>query len=68
MNPLLVGLIGGLVVLLVDKVITMILSKINSSIFSDQERDYIDNRIIHKLSNYRMEADAKFVHKKEPRL
>jgi len=68
MNPLLVGLIGGLVVLLVDKVFTLVLSKMNSSIFTDRERDYIDNRIVHKLNNYRMEADAKFVHKKEPRL
>lgn len=68
MHPAIIGIITGLAVLVAGELLRLLIRALQSNVFNDREREYIDGRIIHKNSNERMISDAKYVHKKTPRL
>lgn len=47
------SLVTGLIILIIKEVV----DRLKGSTFNDMQRKYIDDRIVHKLNNYRMELD-----------
>jgi len=66
MHPAILGILTGLAVLIIGELLRLLIRSLQASVFNDAERKYIDDRIIHKLNNYRMEADARYAAKKHP--
>lgn len=60
------GALSGFLLLIVAEVIKAVVRQMQKSVFSDEERRYIEDEIVHKLNNFEIKTDAKYVHKRRP--
>lgn len=57
MHPVLAGTLSAIVVLIVAELLRWMVRSLQSSVFSDAERKYIDERITHEINGFRIECD-----------